>query len=451
MCFRAIVCLLLVLSVNGCAGYSANIRNVEQQLVVQNYQAALAILEKLYAGSSRDAVLYNLNKGMLLRMSGDYNASNTAFETAKQLMERVEAISVTEQTSSLLINDQVKSYEGEVFEKLLLHFYKILNYLELGKKDEARVEVLQTDQRLKEIKQKLSEDDLPEEAWIRYMSGIVFEDLGEWSDAMIAYRKAYESYRQYWAGFKLSIPYSLKAALLRLADRQGLYDELEQYKQEFGIQEWETVAQRSGQGELVIIVNGGLAPVKLADSATVISPSSGQLIRISVPVYVKRPIALSGANYNVAEQQGQLEIMEIVDPIAIKTLERNMPTIIARAAARQALKYQATKQGRQENAALGLLVNIGGALLEQADTRSWTTLPQTIYMARIPLNPGTYNLSLNIVSSYDGKDQALNFGGLEIKAGQNTYRSLHWIPHNVTNLPGNPREYTRVNANYGIR
>jgi hypothetical protein len=170
-----------------------------------------------------------------------------------------------------------------------------------------------------------------------------------------------------------------------------------------------------------------------------------------VPVYVKRPIAISGVNYNVAEQQGQLEMMEIVDPIAIKTLERNMPTIIARAAARQALKYQATKQGKQENAALGLLVNIGGALLEQADTRSWTTLPQTIYMARIPLNPGTYNLTLNIVSSYDGKNQALNYDGLEIKAGQNTYRSLHWIPHNVTNLPGNLREYTRVNATYGIR
>ncbi|WP_455208552.1 COG3014 family protein [Kaarinaea lacus] len=449
--FRGVCCVLLGASVYGCAGYSANIHSVEQHLVTQNYQTALATLDKLYADSDRDAVLYNLNKGMLLRMNHEYSASNDAFETAKQLVERLEAISVTEQTSSLLVNDQVKSYEGEIFEKLLLHFYKILNYLELGKKDEARVEVLQADQRLKEIKQKLSRDDLPEEAWIRYMSGIVFEDLGEWSDAMIAYRKAYQAYKNYLASYKLSIPFSLKLALLRLADRQGLYDELEQYKQEFGINQWETIAERQNKGELVIVVNSGLAPVKKPNSATVISPTSGQLIRISVPVYVKRPIAVSGVNYNVADEQGQLEITEIVDPLAIKALEQNMPTIIARAAARQALKYQATKQANQENSAFGLLVNIGGALLEQADTRSWTTLPQGIYMARIALKPGTYNLSLNIVSSYDGKDRVVNFDGLKIKAGQNTYQSLHWIPANVTNIPGSPREYTRVNTTYEIR
>jgi hypothetical protein len=441
----------LALSVYGCAGYSANIHNVEQQLISQNYPAALVTLEKLYADSDRDAVLYNLNKGMLLRMSGDYNASNAAFETAKQLIERLEAISVTEQASSLMVNDQVKSYEGADFEKLLLYFYKILNYLELGKKDEARVEVLQVDQRLKEIKEKQSRDDLPEEAWVRYMSGIVFEDLGEWSDAMIAYRKAYQAYKNYLASYKLSMPYSLKDALLRLADRQGLYDELEQYKQEFGISQWETIAERQSKGELVIVVNSGLAPVKKPNSATVISPTSGQLIRISVPVYVKRPIALSGVNYEVAGQQGQLEITEIVDPLAIKALEREMPTIIARAAARQALKYQATKQARQEDTALGLLVNITGALLEQADTRSWTTLPQGIYMARVPLNPGTYNLSLRIVSSYDGRDKTINFDGLRIKAGENTYQSLHWIPPNVVNLPANPREYTRVNTTYETR
>jgi hypothetical protein len=283
------------------------------------------------------------------------------------------------------------------------------------------------------------------------MSGIVFEDLGEWSDAMIAYRKAYQAYTQYLASYKLSVPYSLKLALLRLADRQGLYEELEQYKKEFGINEWETIAQRQDKGELVIVVSSGLAPVKKPSSATVISPRTGQLIRISVPVYVTRPIALSGVNYQVGDQQGQLELMEIVDPLAIKSLEQEMPTIIARAAARQAVKYQVTKQARQEDTALGLLVNLTGALLEQADTRSWTTLPQAIYMARVSLAPGTYNLSVRIVSSYDGKDKTVNLDGITIKAGETVYQSLHWIPANVTNLPRNPQELTRVNATYETR
>ncbi len=448
---RGISFLLPVLFLNGCGGYSANIRNVEQHLVTQNYQTALVTLDKLYADSDRDAALYNLNKGMLLRMSGDYRASNDAFEAAKRLMEQLEAISITEQTGSMVVSDEVKSYEGEVFEKILLHFYKILNYLELGKIYEARVEVLQTDQRLKEIKQKLSAEELPEEAWARYMSGIVFEDLGEWSDAMIAYRKAYKAYNKYKGKYKLSIPYSLKVALLRLADRQGLHDELQQYKQEFGIKEWETIAERQSMGELIVVFNSGLAPLKKQNSATVISPTSGQLIRISLPAYVKRPIAASGINFEVKGQQGQLENVEIVDALAVKALDEKMPTITARAVARQAIKYQAAKAANEQNNGLGLLVNLAGTLLEQADTRSWTTLPQAIYLARIPLKPGTYNLSLKVVSSYDGKDKTIDIDGIRIKAGENVYQSFHWIPSNVTQIPGTYQEHTRVNATYEIR
>ena len=362
----------------------------------------------------------------------------------------MEAISISEQTGSLVINDEVKSYEGEVFEKVLLHFYKILNYLELSKIDEARVEVLQTDQRLKEVKQKRSVDMLPEEAWARYMSGIVFEDLGEWSDAMIAYRKAYDAYNKYKGTYKLNIPYSLKVALLRLADRQGLYDEVKKYTKEFGISQWETIAERQNKGELIIVVNSGLAPIKKRNSATVLSPTSGRLIRISLPAYVKRPIAASGVNYQLKDQQGQLENVEIIDALAVKALEEKMPSIIARAAARQAVKYQAAKAADDKNNGLGLLVNLAGTLLEQADTRSWTTLPQAIYLARITLDPGTYNLSIKIVSSYDGMDKTVNFDKLKINTDKNIYHSFHWIPSSVTNISGTNQEHTGLNATYQI-
>ena len=56
--FRGISCLLLIGFLSGCASYSANISNVEQHLVTQNYQVAMTTLDKLYAGSDRDAVLY---------------------------------------------------------------------------------------------------------------------------------------------------------------------------------------------------------------------------------------------------------------------------------------------------------------------------------------------------------------------------------------------------------
>ena len=64
---------------------------------------------------------------------------------------------------------------------------------------------------------------------------MIYEELGEWSDAMIAYRKAYEAYKKYQDNFSVAMPAMLKLDLVRLAQRQGLTDELAQYRKEFGI------------------------------------------------------------------------------------------------------------------------------------------------------------------------------------------------------------------------
>jgi len=41
----------------------------------------------------------------------------------------------------MLINDNLKSYEGEGYEKVFLHNYKAINYLILGSCEDARVEI----------------------------------------------------------------------------------------------------------------------------------------------------------------------------------------------------------------------------------------------------------------------------------------------------------------------
>jgi len=147
---------------------------------------------------------------------------------------------------------------------VLVHLYMALNYLELGQRDEARVEALQVDIKLREIAEKFPESKFTEDALSRYLTGMIYEELGEWSDAMIAYRKAYEAYQKYQSNFGVAIPSMLKLDLVRLAQRQGLGDELAQYRKEFGIApppKKKAVAD-DPQGELVFILNNGLAPIK---------------------------------------------------------------------------------------------------------------------------------------------------------------------------------------------
>ena len=57
---------------------------------------------------------------MLRRMAGEYARSNAVFEQAKDAIERLDAVSVSEQAGALAVNDMLRSYTGEPFERVLV-------------------------------------------------------------------------------------------------------------------------------------------------------------------------------------------------------------------------------------------------------------------------------------------------------------------------------------------
>ena len=434
-----IVCalLLIVLLLPGCASYSYSFTTVERALVEQRTDEALQVLEKLHDSSSffgKANVLYQLNKGMILRMQQQYEASNQAFEQAKSLIEQYDAFSVTEQASSFMINDATRAYLGEPFEQVLLHLYAALNYLEMGKPVEARVEALQVDQRLRRLNSKIKNPIYTEDAFVRYLTGIIYEQLGEYSDAMIACRKAYEAYQKYQKNFGVATPKSLQQALLRLSRQQGLDDEHHRYQQQFNSEETQSVNDRRQLGELVLVVNSGLAPVKKEQAINTIAPSSGQLVRVAVPQYVARSDNVSGVKLSLknqssgSEHRANGELVQDIDNIAFKTLEAEMPTIVARTAARAVTKYQITKEVGRKDDALGLLTNILAMVTERADTRSWLTLPKNIYLLRMALEPGVYDINLEYLSNAGSVLENKPVKNINITAGETRYLSYHRVP-----------------------
>jgi len=434
-----IVCALLFfeLLLPGCASYSYSFTSVERAIVDQRPDEALKILEKLHGGSSffsKANVLYELNKAMVLRMQQQYEASNQAFEQAKSLIEQYDAFSLTEQASSFMINDATRAYLGEPFEQVLLHLYAALNYLEMGRPNEARVEALQVDQRLLRLNAKIKNPVYTEDAFVRYLTGIIYEQLGEYSNAMIACRKAYEAYQNYQKNFGVSVPSSLQQALLRLSKQQGLDDEYRHYQQVFNTEESQSVYDRHQLGELVLVVNSGLAPVKREQAINTIAPSSGQLVRIAVPYYVARSDDVRGIKLRAKNQssggdfQANGELVQDIDNIAFKTLEAEMPTIVARSAARAVTKYQITREMSRKDDAIGLLTNIINMVTERADTRSWLTLPKNIYLVRMALEPGIYDINLEYISSYGAILENKLVKNIDISAGDTRYLSYHRVP-----------------------
>ncbi len=429
----------LTFAVGGCATYSSSFGVIERDLSTGQYDAALQHIEKQSA-SSTDRALNLLNKGMVLRMKRDFSGSNLALEAAKAEMERLYAVSVSENALSFIVNDATVSYAGDDYEQVLVHLYLALNYLELGQPDAARVEALQVDIKLRELGENIPDSKFTEDAFSRYLTGIIYEQSGEWSDALIAYRKAYQAYKKYQINHGMAMPTQLKHDLLRLARRVGLADEVAQYKKEFGIDLPPDQGKSPEQGELVFVFNNGLAPIKREQAVILPDPTSGILVRIALPHYESRPNNVVSARVTASGKQVTTELMQDVDAIARHSLDARMAAITARTLVRAAAKIMASKKARREagnrnnsnDAPLGLLgalaVQVAAVVTERADTRSWLTLPRNIQLARLPLPPGSYTIKVELLGT-DGQIMASSeYPEVVISKTHKTYLTQHWVP-----------------------
>ena len=186
-----------------CATYSQYAHSLRDGLLHGDPDTSLAIAEK--KDPEHKEIVASLEKGMLRRMTNDYSGSNKIFEVAKQEIEKLYGISITENIASLTINDTFRGYEGDRFEQLLLHAYMAMNYIQQEKFDDARVEMLQAN-----IKMMEWGDEPEEDAFLRYLEGIIYENLNEEDNALISYRKALTVYKEKGGQHYPPIPIILK-------------------------------------------------------------------------------------------------------------------------------------------------------------------------------------------------------------------------------------------------
>ncbi|MBD3609541.1 MAG: hypothetical protein HUJ30_03240 [Gammaproteobacteria bacterium] len=423
-----ITSLSLVLLVQGCATFSSEFRAVEKHLVQGRPAQALKVLDKK-PGAERDRVLYLLNRGMLQRMIGQYQSSNASLEEAKIMMRKLFATSVSETAGSLLINDGTRSYIGDPYEQVMVHMMKALNYLELNERDSARVEILQMDIRLREIYAN-QESSYMEDAFGRYLAGIIYEELGDYNDAMVSYRKAYKVYTSQRQSFSVSVPQHLKVALLRMSQHMGLGNENKQYQEQFGITQYDSVREYRQKGNMVVIMGNGLAPIKIEQAIHVNDYRTGRMHRIALPAYRSRRVLLGGLRLQVGNKQSQGDLVDDIDAIAHQTLKEQLPAIKARALARAVAKnamVKGTKRDRDNHPLLGLALNIATVATERADTRSWVTLPSEMYLASISLPAGEHDVRLQFLGRSGGVVDSKLYSRIPIRAGRNHYLFYHWV------------------------
>jgi hypothetical protein len=129
----------------GCASYTSQTQNLRAVWSAGDYPAAAQIADTESAkSSSTDSVLWDLEAGASARAAGDTAGSVAAFNRADKLFDYWDTqpeISVSRETASLLVNPTVLPYRGTDYDRIMESTYQALNYLQLGKFDEARVEL----------------------------------------------------------------------------------------------------------------------------------------------------------------------------------------------------------------------------------------------------------------------------------------------------------------------
>lgn len=420
---RRLPWLAAVALLSGCATYSHTVGDVEQSVAAGRPAEALSRLDQKGA-TDRDKVLFLLNRAMLLRLAGEYQASNAAFEEAKALIEGLSALSLSETTTSFLINDATRAYLGEPFEQALLHAYAALNYLDLNDTNAARVEALQVDLRLKA----LADDDdgpLAQDPFSRYLAGLIYEQRGELSDALISYRKAYEGYLAHQKLYGIQVPASLQADLLRLTDLLGLKDEHKRLRAAFSLKSWPSQPDYRENGELVLLFHNGLAPLKREQITVIYPPLAERMVTVALPGYERRGNGAVSAALVVNGERAETEVVEDINAIAVNTLKAGMPAITARAIARALAKNEVSRRASKENRLAGFVTNLAGVLTERADTRSWIMLPGEIRMARLLAPPGRHTVRVEWRGAHG--ETIVRDLEVDLEKGRKTFLSYHWV------------------------
>lgn len=418
--------LSVAMVLSSCATYSQYAHSLRDGLVAGNPNASLAIAEK--KDPEKKEVVASLEKGMLRRMTEDYSGSNQVFEVAKQEIEMLYGISVTENLASVTVNDTLRGYEGDRFEQLLLHAYMAMNYIQLDQIDEARVEMLQANVKMMEWGDKPEED-----AFLRYLEGILYESLRESDNALISYRKAYTVYKEHGGSHYPVAPIVLKKDLLRLLAKEGLSSEFKSAKKDFGMADYQPVDVDRHYGEVIIIINNGLAPIKSEAVIPIFSTEVEQNLRVAFPVYREMRGVLFKPDITVNQKHYEVETVEDIDALARYSLEQQMPAIMARATARAVVKYN-TQQTPESGSLASLLLTVTNMVTERADTRSWTTLPQEIQLQRIRLPVGEHQISIRMKSSAGRVVDVMNEKVI-IKPDRYSFVIKHWNAPKVVQLP----------------
>ncbi len=437
--------LLLCVFSTGCATYTHNAVTFRSSLAGGHYETALQTLGEARKGPAR--LLYLMENGLIAHYRGEYHASNRFFETAERLSDRLFTRSLSREAASLITNEQVRAYRGEEFELAFINYYRALNYWYLDEPEEALVECRKANLKLDRYAARADYDaTYRNDAFIHYITGLIYEATGELNDAYVSYRNALDAYETYREAFGLEAPDALRKDLGRVEQALDFVDSPGKAVVNRG-------RRPAGGGELIVFSEIGFVPHKVEEEISLpiyegddfngkkdrLERASRKIayrhfkphyageskvkhwLRVVLPAYEDVAPRTQTVRVTVAGRQTTTTLAEDLSAIAWQTFQDKQPAILARTVARGLIKYSVSVKAKEKSRVLGFIVNLFSAAIEAADTRSWVSLPHNVQIGRLTLPAGTHTLTLESLDSRGRVIETGTISDVRIRPGTRTF------------------------------
>lgn len=358
----------------------------------------------------KDSLLYLLDLGLALHYAGKEEEAIQVFRQADTVAEIKDYTSIAAEAGTLFTSENIKSYQAEDFENVLISVYLAICYATTGQTEDAIVEARRVNRKL-ELMVSEGGRKYAQNAFARYLSAALYESDREWNSAYLDYKKTRELAPDFTR---------VGQDLYRTALADRMPDEARQWQTTYGLDEATTQAarqalSRGGGSEIVLIFENGISPEKIPHPSW-----------YSIPKFRTRYNPVREAVVEIdGKERGRTEKLFDVEKIAMQNLDEKYGAIIAKKVAGVVVKESvaAGVSAATKEPLFGALLRLAFYASDQADVRSWKLLPRDFQIFRAPVEPGTHTVRIRPVGANGASERTV-----QVAPGKKTFIALRYLP-----------------------
>jgi uncharacterized protein len=410
--------LSLLAFAEGCGGHSERTLPVRTALDEGRPREAIAALNKEMGVEKDDQfpkkvegddALLVLDRATIQQSLAQFEPSKRDFQAADKAIDMLDlAQNAGDTIGKYVFSDSSGKYVAPPYEKLLINTLNMLNYLETGDLQGAKIEARRLVVMQKYVGDSLGEKDNPILGLGGYLAGLAFEKSDDADEALRFYDEA----------ARFSGHFGLKGAVHKLLPRGTYSSPRLRALAEGG----EAEEPNDETGEIVFVVGFGRVPHKISNRIPIglaltlvandIHPGDAQaankLAAQGLVTWINFPSLAPGqgkwATPEVRLDSGFVQLQEAVDIDAqVRTEWKKIEGKVILSAITRLIARYAVGEGIQTASGKGSVVGFLGSLAAQAtltaldtpDTRSWETLPARVAVARVKVAPGKHQILMD--------------------------------------------------------